>query len=150
MGISSFREYTHPCEKPLKERRLSKKKNRGTPVDQGENHEVLSRSRIRRGHEATLADNIIYIEVYLGETPHDHSHSVRQPPNHITTMGTRYVVKARDRDIFCLLAPLSTVDVPLLLLPFIFGSTSTRGGTASGFTTGGDCLGISGGEDFGS
>lgn len=63
-------------------------------------------------------------------------------------------MRARDSEIFCLVAPLSAVDVLLLLLllllVLIFGSTSTLGGTASGCTAGGDCFGVSGGDSFGS
>ena len=107
----------------------------------------------RLGATRVIVKRNIFIYIVLHRPPrkpHNHSHSVRQPPNHITTMGTRYVVKARDKDIFCLLAPLSTLDVLLLLLILVFCSTSTLGGTTSGWSIGGDCFGTSGGEDFGS
>lgn len=77
------------------------------------------------------------------QKPQDHSHSVRHPPNHITAIGKRYVVKALESDIFGLVAPLSTEDVLLLTLG-VFVSISTRGGISLLGTIGGGGFGASG------
>ena len=108
-------------------------------------------SFVRRYKNRDSQSSNIYTTL-CSQNPHDHSKSLKQPPNHITTIGIRYVVSALNSDIFGLLSsPLFTEIVWLLLVPVLVvlvpwcGSMSTRGGVSTSWTTGGDgCFGGSG------
>lgn len=94
---------------------------------------------IRRYQDRGLQSGNIYTALRSeSQSPHDHSKSLKQPPNHITTIGIRYVDSALNNDIFGLLSsPLFTESVWLLLVPVLLvpvplcGSMSTRGGVST-------------------
>ena len=76
-------------------------------------------SFVRRYKDRDSQSSNIYTAL-CSQNPHDHSKSLKQPPNHITTIGIRYVVSALNSDIFGLLSsPLFTGIVWLLLVPVL-------------------------------
>lgn len=105
-------------------------------------------------HRGSQSGNIYTALRSESRSPHNHSKSLKQPPNHITTIGIRYVVSALNSDIFGLLSsPLFTEMVWLLLVPALLvpvplcGSMSTRGGVSTSWTTGAEgCFGGSGSD----